>query len=460
MQTGVIIDSGLIDWQIIQQENGYGKICLKGHYLTSQDKFNVHVWVRVLREDNSEPLVFWKCAENDGDNSWGIVIPSIPVGGLYRVETCLKEDECIYFADALRGDMIHHIGVGDVYVIAGQSNSSGFGKDSVMDEPILGVHLLKNSNRWDLATHPMNDSTNTKHSVNQETINSGHSPYLSFAKYLKKELGYPIGLIQTALGGSPLSKWNPKEDGALYQNMIEIIEEQNGVITGVLWYQGCTEACEELHENYYERFREFTNELRTHLKASVPIFTVQLNRLTECSSDIKNTAWSSIREDQRRASKEIENVFMVPAIDGTMSDLIHNSAAFNIVLGERIAKKALSKIYNKSYMADAPDLKLAILHKNELTLEFENVYDILDTFNAEASDLLFRVVDDQGVIQIKSYKLWKKCIILELAREVKGKCKVSNAYGQNPQGIHTIDLGTHYPIVAFWNEKVVQEETF
>lgn len=41
---------------------------------------------------------------------------------------------------------------------------NGHGKDPIADESELGVHLLKNS---------------------------GHSPYLSFAKPEKKETGYP-----------------------------------------------------------------------------------------------------------------------------------------------------------------------------------------------------------------------------------------------------------------------------
>jgi len=54
-----------------------------------------------------------------------------------------------------RGDMIHNIGVGDVFVVAGQSNAAGRAKNPVEDAPELGVHLLRDSGVWDLATHPL-----------------------------------------------------------------------------------------------------------------------------------------------------------------------------------------------------------------------------------------------------------------------------------------------------------------
>ena len=46
---------------------------------------------------------------------------------------------------------------------------------------------------------------------NRETANSAHSPYLHFARLLKQQLNHPIGLVQTALGGSALAPWNPAE---------------------------------------------------------------------------------------------------------------------------------------------------------------------------------------------------------------------------------------------------------
>lgn len=454
MQIGVIIERGLKDWQIIQQHGGIGSLQLSGRYIINEEQDTIHVWARLVYENTGEPVFFWREAEMKENQEWSIVLNDIPVGGLYRIETCLKEDQCPYFADALRGDIIHHVGVGDLYVIAGQSNSSGYGKDFICDPPDIGVHIYKNSEQWDLASHPLNDSTNTLHLVNREYIMSAHSPYLSFAKYLKGILGYPIGLLQASLGGSPIERWNPRENGDLYRNMLNIIKQQGGAVAGILWYQGCTEACEENHENYFSRFKEMVTGLRAELGDEVPFYTAQLNRLTEKSNEKKDYAWSCIREAQRQAAKNLNKVYMIPTIDGTLSDLIHNSAAFNMVLGERFAKMALVKNYGKRFCCDAPDLKEAVLEKCTLVLSFYNVVDILDSYSVSPDELMLQIMDENGRVNITDYKINSNQIILKLERAVVGTCYVSNAIGQDPKGKCMIDFSTHLPVVSFLDERV------
>jgi hypothetical protein len=208
--------------------------------------------------------------------------------------------------------MIHHIGAGDVYVIAGQSNAAGFGKDIVYDPAEPGVHLLRNSGLWDLATHPFNDNTHTSHHANDETANPAHSPYLAFARRLKKVLGYPIGLIQASQGGSPLSLWDPLEDGTLYRNMLNSISVAGGgspvgAVKGILWYQGCSDADGELAATYLERFTRMAARLRADLRdPDLPLLTVQLNRVINAQTP--DEGWSLVREAQRRAARNSVSV--------------------------------------------------------------------------------------------------------------------------------------------------------
>ena len=134
--------------------------------------------------------------------------------------------------------MVHNVGVGDVFVIAGQSNAAGRAKNPVADDPELGVHVLRTSARWELATHPLGETTNALHVGHYENHNPGHSPWLHFAKRLKRELGYPIGLVPCAYGGAPLRWWNPEENGALFTNMLEMLADYDIHPRAVLWYQG------------------------------------------------------------------------------------------------------------------------------------------------------------------------------------------------------------------------------
>ena len=198
---GAFIKKGPINWQIIQQVDGCADIDLEGSYVTRGNPKECRVYVRIVREESSEEVIGWQpCEIVEGDLERGIwrgTIRNVPAGGLYRMEICLNQDQCV-MKKSERGEMVHHFGVGDIYVIAGQSNSSGRGIDAFYDPPELGVHVYRNNGKWDLASHPLHDWTGTIHEVNSDNANAGHSPYLYFAKKLKRELGYPIGLIQSA----------------------------------------------------------------------------------------------------------------------------------------------------------------------------------------------------------------------------------------------------------------------
>lgn len=450
---GVIIEKGLQDWQIIQQKNGYGTIRLSGSWHLREQAEFPEVYVRIVEENTGRNIIPWIKACTFPDGKWNVKMDNIPTGGLYRIETCLKTEESPSMEWAFRGDVRHYIGVGDLYVIAGQSNSAGYGKDPVTDEPELGVHLLKNSGRWALAVHPLNDSTDTVHEVNREDANSGHSPYLSFAKTLKKNTGYPIGLIQTALGGSPITRWTPGKTGDLYENMIRQIMEQPEGVRGILWYQGCSDTGVEDADLYGERFRKMVDQVRKDSgHPELPFLTVQLNRMLSCpASNQEDRNWGKIRQTQRNLAGTVPGVYMIPSWDGTcMSDLIHNSSAFNLVLGERMAYMAWAKIYNQPCQSEAPDLYSVRREGKRVILQFAPVYDSLYMFDMPVGKLPFCISDSKGNIKIQGYSIVNgDTIVLETERETEGKWEVECGMVQNPDCIIPIDTGTHYPIVAF-----------
>ena len=54
-----------------------------------------------------------------------------------RIESCLNRGNCGLEASDV-GDMVKHIGVGDLFLIAGQSNAVGYGRDYI---PVSYTHL-------------------------------------------------------------------------------------------------------------------------------------------------------------------------------------------------------------------------------------------------------------------------------------------------------------------------------
>jgi len=458
---GAIIEKGPQSWQIIQQNNGYGKVELAGRWTTNEKVSDVQIYARVVHEETGESVIPWQPCIHLEDQRWEITISGIPAGGLYRIETCMDHSGTNGFVQwGIRGDMVHHVGVGDLFMIAGQSNAAGYGKDPAYDPPELGVHILRNSGQWDLASHPLNESTNTLHEVNMEHSNPGSSPYLHFGKLLKKNLGYPIGLLQSALGGSPLRLWNPDENGVLYRNMIEIIKSQGGDIKGILWYQGCSDACEDCCGSYLERFRNMVEYTRKDLGLrELPILTIQLNRCLGQASDQENRFWGMVREAQRQAARTIPKVYIVPSLDCGLSDVIHNSSSANLTLGERLARAALNEIYGRETVYRAPDLKKAVLKKDgRVMLYFDNVRMRLDAYWVTAPELPLCIEDQAGIVDITEYEaLSEGRFLLTLKRPLQGQAVIHGSYEKNPKFYLPVDMETHLPALAFYRAVIEPE---
>jgi hypothetical protein len=355
---GVTITTAPDDWQIIQRDiNNCGAFVVAGYWKTIETKFDVQV--RLVNEDDGSPVtqaLDWQNSKIDLSNqSFSVELKYIPAGGLYRLETRIIRP---YAADTrpLRGDYRHHIGVGDIYVITGQSNASGTGLGHITDPPLLGVHLFGNNEQWKLATHPLEDATGTLHPITITSIFHGHSPWLAFAKKIHRECNIPVGLIPCALGGSSICQWVQVDGqpGRLFDNMQDMINSaSDGIIAGILWYQGESDCMDTKKlELYPERFNKLL-ELFIAKWDKVNIFTGQLNCYIDPDPEL-GRRWSKMREIQRQFALKYSNIHLIVSAGLPLSDVIHNSAAANVMLGERFADAALQHIYGREIIATFP----------------------------------------------------------------------------------------------------------
>lgn len=451
---GVIIEKGLSDWQIIQQYNGIGKISLSGSVIAEEDVLNqdAKVVVRVLDEINNTrilPPVFCEIK----NYKWSAEF-EIPTGGPYKIETFLlfggfKEK---------RGDRRFHIGVGDNYVIAGQSNAVGVGKDMISEEEDPNVHIFRLNGSWAMAAHPLHDTTDTNYPDFAEQVAVGYSPWLSFAKTLSRNLGYPVGLIPATKGGIPLSYWDRKEDGKFFNHMLKVINDSESNVRGILWYHGCNDAYDgNLRATYFERFKNVCEDFRKEL-GDLPIITVQLNKCTctkgkDLNAERKN--FSILREVQRKAAKEIKNLYLVSSIDLPVCDGIHNSCMASQVLGQRAANIALKYIYGKAVVCDFPDISRAVKSgENEITLNFKNIFTSIFSDYNPVEFLPFSAKDENGRILPDDYECVENKIILKFKRNLGEKITVS-CDGPCESGLVPYDLYSYLPIIMFDEVKVL-----
>lgn len=329
------------DYQIFQREDdGFARVQYR---LTTDEAFDNKdlIKVQVVSEKDGRIVVpFTECEKEEiaEANVWKTEL-MIPQGGLYRVEAVRFVCGGNQFRNP-KVDIRYHVGVGDIYVMAGQSNMAGYGRGSADDPPELGVHLFNRRGEWTIAAHPLCDSAGSPYGYDEYWTAS--SPALSFARNLAHMLHVPVGLIPAAVGGCPLCSFAPSRSGENYLKMCAMIRDAGG-FKGMLWYQGCNEAVSGEADTYYEEFKRIVLEWYRDL-GKFPIITVQLNRWAGNGEDC-DRGWGTVREAQRKAAEMMPGVFTVPSIDLPVSDGIHNSASSNVILGERLALTALKGIY-------------------------------------------------------------------------------------------------------------------
>ena len=450
---GAAITTGPQSWQILQREaDGRAPLALAGTWFGDGPST---VEVRVAQEDNGAPVAGcdWRDAEMLDDNRWHAAL-RVPTGGLYRIETRVRTHSMEW---RNTGDKIWHVAVGDLWIIAGQSNAVGYGHGVVHDPPALGVSLFGGNEIWRLATHPIFDPTGTKHPANRDGGWVDVSPWLAFAKEIWQRAGVPVGLIPTALGGSPLCAWDPgNPDGAyLYDNMLAHVAAAGGRVAGMTWYQGCSDTGEAQAATYLERFARFVAAVRAQYGAELPVITVQLNRCHDCGPE-SDRGWAMVREAQRQAARTITNVAVAPSTDLPLSDGIHTSAAGNVVLGQRCALMALGMAYGQELPWQPVDVRAAQFidaERTSLRISFDHVADHLVFLCMRPAE--FTVTDAEGPVPVTAARVeGTDTVLIELGRPARGETVCHNQYGFNPPCMLRDHL--QRPVLAFTDVPVAE----
>lgn len=438
-------------FEVIQEVGGFAEIYVEGEfcpwssYDEDERRFSADkVYARVIDEENGAEVCAPARVEAVG-NYFSVKIPGLPVGGPYTVDFTMLDRECPV-EYSLGGEKIYHLFVGDVFLIAGQSNAAGMARGIAREVPELGISVMRSLREWDIATMPFGPD-------------SRHNMFLSFAKKIRRSTGRPVGLIPAAVGGAPLSRWLACERGDLYERAISVIGERK--IKAVLWYQGCTDAGNgEGTEGYLRRFGKLVEDFRRDLgDPALPVFTFQLNRHVTREYDPEHdNDYDSIREAQRRAASEIPHVYVLPAIDSTvMSDFIHNARVSNLMLGERLALQMLNKVYNIGENYDAPEIISATLTgKRTVKVTLKNVREYLSDIGASYERYPIVLKDGVGVVPLAAVRMRGSSAVLEFSRDITLPATVTGQPGSNPHAI-IIDYGTGMPMLCFKDFPVTAE---
>lgn len=288
-----------------------------------------------------------KAVGRSRSGAFAVTLRGIPAGGPYRLALQVGKEKV-----ACRSFF-----VGDVWVMAGQSNMQGAGNMTDPAKPHPLVRAFSMRHEWRLATDPLHvmpESPDGCHNAGVQCSSEagekerreclkGVGAGIFFGRDMLKQSGVPQGLIATAHGGTSMQQWDPERKEDMYASMLRSVEATGQPVAGLLWYQGESETSEVDSKVYIERMKKLVAATRSDFKSPrLPWVIVQLSHFFE---PIDDPYWNNVQEYQRLLPGLIKNLETVAAIDLPLDDNIHIGAAGYPLLGARLAYVAGQMVY-------------------------------------------------------------------------------------------------------------------
>ena len=421
------IETGLSEGQVLQRRgaNG-GKTIVRGKCAESgKVQAAIISGKKVLRGWSKKDVGI---AANGG---FQVELNNIPVGGPWRLELSCGKSLTV----------IKEFFVGDVWLLAGQSNMQGRGNLSANLPTHQSVRAFSMRREWRLAREPMHilaESPDACHNGGAQcsaaegerlrhTEKKGVGPGLFFALKMWRETLVPQGLICTAHGGTSMTQWLD----SLYSSALASVRATGQPIAGVLWYQGESDTDAVAVKLYAGRMKKLVAAFRRDLRQpQLPWLMVQIGRVFGLRDD---EPWWQIQEQQRLLPRAIKNLSVVTAVDLSLDDDIHISTEGHELLGARLALEA-NRLVHGANDGPLPRLKkISPPHTPKggtgavVDVEFEFVGDGLQSSGEPAG---FALVDEQGRDLREIYKITLHRNIARLhLRRVPARAKI--CYGSS-----------------------------
>jgi hypothetical protein len=220
-QLGLSLNSPL-NWQVIQRRSlREGVIPVTGNYSVTCSRIEVRIAGKTK----------WNLATLNKETKTFTAQLLAPAGGWYEVEV-----RAVKGLSTVATAKVEHVGVGEVFVGAGQSNSTscgGLNSTSPLDgrtKPLSGMVTTFNGSTWRIADDPQPGSADEKRYA-------AGSFWPAFGDAMAAKYHVPIGVAVTGCGSTSINKW--KKNGELFNWSLARMQQlgTNG-FRAVLWHQG------------------------------------------------------------------------------------------------------------------------------------------------------------------------------------------------------------------------------
>jgi hypothetical protein len=226
------------------------------------------------------------------------------------------------------------------FLLAGQSNMAGRGDVAAQDQIVHPrIFVLNRELEWVPAVEPLHFDKPV----------AAVGPGLAFARTLvEQDAEVVIGLIPAAVGGSPISAWEPgatyPETGAKpYDDALLRTRHalQRGELRAILWHQGESDANPQSAPQYQTRLRTLIDRFRSEFgNDRLPVLLGQLGQWPERPWD---AAWKQVDQAHREVAGSVPGVQFVSSQGlAHKGDVLHFDAAAARELGHRYAAAFLA----------------------------------------------------------------------------------------------------------------------
>ena len=374
-------------------------------------------------------LVFGKAATNaeeitvtlsNGSSTSTTVVK--PENGEFRAYLNPLEASLEPYTLTIRGknktQVINEVYIGDVFILAGQSNMEQNYTYQAREQ--MGAGVTVSNLPQMIADDRIKHFTLSRVTSNIETFNVPFSngawqnltaanqknlSYIGmfFAKErLEDEPDVPVGIISVAWGGTKIDRWirNSEENkslnyttlnGNIYNNHIAPFIKYP--IKAFLWYQG--ESDSRIPVGYAEAFRTMIRDWRNLWgKEDLPFLFVQLARYTWDNYAPQRQAQLSVLDEK--------NVGMVVAIDTDKSTQGNIHPLGKEILAQRFNLLAEKYVYGENVVAEGPIFESAKAENGKLIITFrkDTIGDglmIKNPYGATTNELCeFEIAEENG----------------------------------------------------------------
>ena len=348
------IDHGLLAGHVLQRQRGGGRATIRG-----MCSANGPVTACVRGANGRACAGSMRTVGHARNGRFEARLNRVPVGGPWRI-TLRCGDASVEVPDVF---------VGDLWLMAGQSNMEGCAKPAGAAAPHPLVRCFTMARRWEQAREPLHLKIESPDPVHggqglsaddaaqaRRQAPKGRGVGLHFARLMLERTGVPQGLIATAHGGTSMHQWSPagrhRGGESLYGSMLLSLRAVDQPLAGILWYQGESEALPILAPAYTRSMRRLVAAVRRDLhQPRLPWLMVQIGRFIMGGYHDANhwpdgTSWNRIQELQRLLPEQIAHCAVVPAVDLELEDLAHVASDGFAILAKRLAEIASRLVHH------------------------------------------------------------------------------------------------------------------